>query len=409
VEEEGNFDWVPFFKELSEKLGDFENNQAKLVEILNEGRQQCGLSTIQDRDDARELITLEVIDPFTFMALIMTTGADRRQQQLQYIAEKMKLTEKVPSVFDGVPSANAQRAWMFRFQSDRSPDDIPKLWDIYKSAKTKTLTSEQWDETLALWGVGLAKLTEALFWCFPEDFLPLDAQTRPFLLAKGVIQNENDNETLASYTKILETTSNELKMPFHEVSHKAYLWNQQDSGRQKKNMCQASQDRQEKDNMNNNGRPPLNQILYGPPGTGKTYNTVRKAVEICEELSFCKSHQGKHDENCQECYKAARERYAELKKEGRIEFITFHQSYGYEEFVEGIRASTESGEVSYSVEPGILKKICAVASSKVVGVSNQKIDFTDKRRVWKMSLGNTQEDEDYIYQECLEEGYILLG
>lgn len=45
----------------------------------------------------------------------------------------------------------------------------------------------------------------------------------------------------------------------------------------------------------------------------------------------------------------------------RYEFITFHQSYGYEDFVEGIRPvmeDTGEGDVQYRVEPGIFRKIC---------------------------------------------------
>lgn len=45
----------------------------------------------------------------------------------------------------------------------------------------------------------------------------------------------------------------------------------------------------------------------------------------------------------------------------RYEFVTFHQSYGYEEFVEGIRpvmGEDEEGGIQYRIEPGIFKKIC---------------------------------------------------
>ena len=75
----------------------------------------------------------------------------------------------------------------------------------------------------------------------------------------------------------------------------------------------------------------LNTILYGPPGTGKTYTTVRRCVEICEG-----SQEGSDQE--------IRKRYHAFVNAGRIEFITFHQSYGYEEFVEGLRPVTDSAE-----------------------------------------------------------------
>jgi 5-methylcytosine-specific restriction protein B len=43
----------------------------------------------------------------------------------------------------------------------------------------------------------------------------------------------------------------------------------------------------------------------------------------------------------------------------RYEFVTFHQSYGYEEFVEGLRPVTnESGDISYEIQAGVFKRIC---------------------------------------------------
>ena len=83
----------------------------------------------------------------------------------------------------------------------------------------------------------------------------------------------------------------------------------------------------------------LNTILYGPPGTGKTYTTVRRSVEICEG-----SQEGSDQE--------IRKRYHALVDAGRIEFITFHQSYGYEEFVEGLRPVTDSAEAEVDARSG---------------------------------------------------------
>ena len=100
--------------------------------------------------------------------------------------------------------------------------------------------------------------------------------------------------------------------------------------------------------VNPNGhRRPLNTILYGPPGTGKTYATASRCIEICD---------GKPPQDDEEL----RAHHGKLMDEGRIEFVTFHQSYGYEEFVEGIRpvASAEEGAaMRLGVEPGVVKRI----------------------------------------------------
>ena len=103
----------------------------------------------------------------------------------------------------------------------------------------------------------------------------------------------------------------------------------------------------------------LNTILYGPPGTGKTYTTFRRCVDICDgkENWPDEDHPDKNDK--------VRDRYKELVEKGRIEFVTFHQSYGYEEFVEGLRPGTgsakEDGEAGagFHLVPtdGVLKRI----------------------------------------------------
>ncbi|EAL0405797.1 AAA family ATPase [Campylobacter jejuni] len=100
-----------------------------------------------------------------------------------------------------------------------------------------------------------------------------------------------------------------------------------------------------------NKNMPLNQILYGSPGTGKTYHTIDKALEIL----------GENLENRDE----KKAKFDEYVKNGQIVFTTFHQSYGYEEFVEGIKpridSKENSKEVEYEIKDGIFKELCKKA------------------------------------------------
>lgn len=112
----------------------------------------------------------------------------------------------------------------------------------------------------------------------------------------------------------------------------------------------------------------LNRILYGPPGTGKTYRTVHEALSIIEGTS---EPEGDFDEQ--------KTRFDALRREGRIAFVTFHQSFSYEDFIEGIRAETVNGQLSYKVRDGIFKKmaISAMYRHSAAAPSGAEPDFDD--------------------------------
>ena len=109
---------------------------------------------------------------------------------------------------------------------------------------------------------------------------------------------------------------------------------------------------------------PLNQILYGPPGTGKTYNVVKYAVELIERKKIAAG----------EPYSAIKARYDQYASSGQIKFTTFHQSFSYEEFVEGIRpvlvdkygndTTTAHSDTTVIYRPysGVFKSLCEKAS-----------------------------------------------
>ena len=103
---------------------------------------------------------------------------------------------------------------------------------------------------------------------------------------------------------------------------------------------------------------PLNQILYGPPGTGKTWNTVNHALAIIEGKSL--------EEIEREGREEVKRRFDELKKQGQIAMVTFHQNFAYEDFIEGIRPvlDDEGGnvEVEYKLSKGVFKQMADRAS-----------------------------------------------
>ncbi|MCW1874886.1 AAA family ATPase [Erwinia sp. INIA-01] len=153
---------------------------------------------------------------------------------------------------------------------------------------------------------------------------------------------------------------------------------------------------------------PTNLILYGPPGTGKTYHTAREAVALCDgDAAYPQSKEGRT---------ALMARYNQLMAEKRIAFVTFHQSYDYETFVEGLRPETGEEEASsagfrLAPKPGLFRDICALAdqarTQTRVPAGISAIDLS-RRQFWKMGQG-TIGSEDDVYEDALANDYIALG
>jgi 5-methylcytosine-specific restriction protein B len=143
-----------------------------------------------------------------------------------------------------------------------------------------------------------------------------------------------------------------------------------------------------------------NTILYGPPGTGKTYQTFRRAV------AFCDGGIPLHWDEA-----AVRRRYDALRGAGRITFVTFHPSYGYEEFVEGLRPyPTGKGEIAYSVLPGTFRHACNSAERQARPPVPDPHVTIEGRTIYKISLGATWSAEgQVVFEHCIRNHCILLG
>lgn len=145
---------------------------------------------------------------------------------------------------------------------------------------------------------------------------------------------------------------------------------------------------------------PKNMILQGPPGTGKTYHTVLYAVAIIEGKTV--------DEIKTEDYAEVKRRYATYRDENRIAFTTFHQSYGYEEFIEGIKPVVTAGsnEVGFNIESGIFKEFCDLAAADH-RFGGHDVSIDADARIWKVSLGGAGEHP--LKKSCFEDGMMRIG
>lgn len=138
-----------------------------------------------------------------------------------------------------------------------------------------------------------------------------------------------------------------------------------------------------------------NMILYGPPGTGKTYSSAIYAVAICDGRSI--------DEVKNMDYDDVMIRYRELVKEERIAFTTFHQSYGYEEFIEGIKPVIDDGGtgLGYTMEDGVFKKFCDKASA--IKVETEDFEVAEDATVWKVTI------REKVREDCFANDRVRIN
>ncbi len=243
---------------------------------------------------------------------------------------------------------------------------------------------------------------------YPKNNISITSLKQRKLISEKVLGTEFNNETFykdikqlfADYVGKVRNPKNVSVLCGYMLWEKESkkLWDNKSSSSELNNQLSVTSKRDI-----NMKKQPLNQILYGPPGTGKTYETKELAVNIITGEDA-------------KTRKEMNEIYNRLVQEGRIEFITFHQSYGYEEFVEGIKPTLSNGEesensnnedISYEIKDGIFKKLCARAelASTPNFINDYKPTDFESSMVWKIDLGPGGKH----VEDCLKYKRICIG
>ena len=309
-----DYSWINIYKEIAKRI----IYGIDLKQVL-ESCENCQTDYLQDKNKNNEWMSLDL---FTFFGSFnRDVKFENRIKVLQHLKEKLELENKIPSDFNGIPTLDNRNSW---FQNN--DDDKTKLDELFKMALKMALQEKQdfgtkFNDCLDINGVGLSKLTTGLFWINPEKFMPIAGPVISYL--KRQFPNfEYDGEQGAK-------AWNEVFKNMNWEKYEAVLKFLSDTTNNRKKFWVLSYESIEK-SVENEIIENKNVIFHGAPGTGKTYS-VLKAVESLTGGDTS--------------------RYA---------LVQFHPSYGYEDFIDGIKPvkNSSSNSINLQLENGIFKNLC---------------------------------------------------
>lgn len=205
------YDWTNIYQEFANKLLEYKNNRAELINKLEEIYNELGLKYPLEYRNER----LSDVCPFTVMGMFNKhITYENRIKIISKIKEKFNLDFDVPTDFSGIPVLNNQRAW---FYAHDKKGDIDNLWDLFEKALefADTPNTENYQMFCKLFNIVknqyLVKwnITMGLFWIRPYVYLNLDVKNREYL-----IKTENEFKVIRSISNLKNVPNAEeyLKM-----------------------------------------------------------------------------------------------------------------------------------------------------------------------------------------------------
>ena len=406
---EATFIWNEIYEEFATKLLEYKNDRKNLISKLQNVYEEIDMK-LSKMESNGEILD---IDPFTIFGLFNKgITDDNRKRILGEIAKQFNLKNKVPFSFEGIPLVNNLRSTFFNFAEERGENDINNLWEVFESAiryadnptqGNKLKIESTYNNVIKQKGIQW-NITMGLYWIRPNTYINLDSKNREFIIKQKILPEQFIKEVNQfknvpngeQYIQLCDLLLEKIKdgqygyRDFKELSFIAY----------ERNMSVDTVTQHSTQNTD----IAKNTILYGPPGTGKTYNTVMYAVAIIENKKL--------EEIKKENYTEVIDRYNKYKEDGLIEFTTFHQSYGYEEFIEGIKPVIHSDEedetdIQYEVVPGLFKKFCDIAGKPILRKEKCDIGINESPTIWKISLEGSGENSTRT--ECMKNEHIRIG
>lgn len=186
--------WIEFYNEFAMKLLKFREHREQLIQNVKKAYQIADIK-LPTLEKDNQLID---IDPFTVLALFNKSSlkTSNKIKIAEAFSKILEIEAKVPKDFEGIPTVNNMNATFYDFIGLRKDNDIDELWSLFeiaikysieKSEYNKDQFIRYFDFIIDKRGIGNSKLTNALFWISPEDYLNLDKRTVWYIYQSGKV------------------------------------------------------------------------------------------------------------------------------------------------------------------------------------------------------------------------------
>ena len=218
------YTWIPFYKELAQKLLRFRNDRTPLVNWIYDNLQGY-INHLKDAPDGRRVPD---VDPFTVFAIFNRGITDDKRID---ICEKFKrfldVSASVPQDFDAIPVMNAKQSNFMAFADRREEGDLERLWNVFELA---VLDKNIEDAYNALSHQYLIKfnITFGLFWIRPDKYLPLDGHSQDLLASLKITFDRKKFLPYNEYERVMREQNEKIELgslghsDYPGFSHAAY-------------------------------------------------------------------------------------------------------------------------------------------------------------------------------------------
>ena len=232
------FTWIPFYKELSQKLLQFRNDRQPLIDWIYANIKGEYIKHLKDAPDGRRVAD---IDPLTVYAIFNRGIAhEKRIEICQMFKDYLNVSAPTPKDFDGIPVMNTQQSNFMAFANKREEGDIERLWNVFEAAVLGKDIEESYN---ALEHQYLVKfnLTFGLFWIRPDLYLPLDSRSQNMLNSIGISFDNTKFLRYKEYREVMNRLDEKMQTEslgftnYAEFSYAAYLKTSQKQEKEEKN------------------------------------------------------------------------------------------------------------------------------------------------------------------------------